>query len=76
MVAIITQTFLGDGKYPAVTHRFLGTSFKEARALFRLHRKGDAMLRACTSTKSSTGDRSGIFNGIPCRTVFRVQKSD
>jgi hypothetical protein len=76
MFAIVAQTFIADGPYPAITHRFLGPSFKEARALYRMHRKADAMLRACTSTKMTGGERSGIFEGIPCRTVFRVQKSE
>lgn len=73
MVAIIAQTFIADASYPAITHRFLGTSIREARALFKLHRKNDAMLRTCTSMKATGGERSGTFDGVPCRTVFRVQ---
>ena len=46
MIAIIAQTYIGEAKLPAITHRFLAGTYKEARNLYRLHRRHDAMLRA------------------------------
>jgi hypothetical protein len=53
MIMIIAKTYIGDAKLPAITHRFLAASYKEARNLFRLHRKHDAMLRATTGAKDA-----------------------
>ena len=91
MIAIIAQTYIGEAKLPAVTHRFLGATYKEARNIFKLHRRHDAMLQATTGQKDSTGERgadpqravpgaknggdsTSSFQGIPMRTVFRVQR--
>lgn len=74
MIAIIAQTYIGEAKLPAITHRFLAGTYKEARNLYRLHRRHDAMLRAATGQKDSTGERLGSFEGIPLRTIFRVQR--
>jgi hypothetical protein len=77
MVAIIAQTYLGDAILPAVTHRFLAPTYREARNLFRLHRTHDAMLRATTGQKDNNGnDRVGTFDGIRARTIFKVQRLD
>jgi len=75
MIAIIAQTYIGEAKLPAVTHRFLAPSYKEARNLFRLHREHDKLLRSTTGKSHQGADRQdGNFRGVPCRTVFKVQR--
>jgi hypothetical protein len=74
MIAIIAQTYIGEAKLPAVTHRFLAPTYKEARNLFRLHREHDKLLRYTTGKSGSGAERGGDFRGVPARTVFKVQR--
>ena len=78
-VAIIAETFVADAPFPALTHRFVGAgdtrreAYKQARSLLRMHRKVDRFFAACTSERVKSGVHKGIFDGVPCRTIYSVR---
>ena len=78
-IAIIAETFAAGSDFPQVTHRFVGQgetkrkAYAQARTLMRAHRKLDKLFGACTEKRDKAGLMSGVFDGVPCRTVFRVR---
>jgi hypothetical protein len=78
-IAIIAETFANGSDFPQVTHRFVGDgktkreAYAQARVLMRAHRAIDKMFGACTQNRERPRVLSGDFEGIPCRTIFRVR---